>query len=158
MSWILFFVELYWIESGVDYHRRVELWVEPSVLLSASGNRELNRFWGLIINDLIWIESTWILVNPSELWIMKEVAVRITVVDVQYPCVFVLRSIVLTVIKSTVKSLAIVRSSCVMSVSVCPNVSMSRYSCRVAYGKSSSHRVFSLELRISCYKLQYTLF
>ena len=78
MSWILFLVEFYWIGSGVDYHRRIELWVEPSVLLSAFGNRELNRFWELIMNDLNWIESTWILVNPSELWIMKEVAVHIT--------------------------------------------------------------------------------
>ena len=56
-------------------------------------------------------------------------------------------SIVLTVIKSTVKSLAIVRSSCIMSVSVYP----------ISYGKHSSHRVFSLELSISCYKLQYKL-
>ena len=77
MSWILFLSN--WIESGVGYHRRVELWVEPSVLLSAFVNRELNPFWKLIMNELNLIESTWILVNPSESWIMKEVAVHITV-------------------------------------------------------------------------------
>ena len=78
MSWILYFVEFCWLESGLDYHIRVELWVEPSVLLSAFGNRGLNRYWELNINDLNWIESTWILVNPSELWIMKEVDEHIT--------------------------------------------------------------------------------
>ena len=65
-------------------------------------------------------------------------------------------SMVLTVIESTFMSLATVRSLCVMSVSVYP-ISMSQCSCLVAYGKSSSHRVFSLEFRISCIKkLQYT--
>ena len=78
MSWIVFFVEWYWVESGVGYHRWVELWVEPSVLLSAFVNRDFNPFWKLIINELNWIESTWILVNPSESWIMKEVNVHIT--------------------------------------------------------------------------------
>ena len=55
-------------------------------------------------------------------------------------------------IKWTVKSSAIVQSSSVMSASVCPNLNVSMPCClslcRVAYGKSSYHSVFSLELRI----------
>ena len=39
--------------------------------------------------------------------------------------------------------------SCRMLVCLSLNAPMSRSPCRVAYGKSSSHRVFSLELRIS---------
>ena len=54
----------------------------------------------------------------------------------------------ITVIESTVKPLANVRSSCIMSVSVYPII-MFQCPCHVAYGKSSSHRVFSLEFRVS---------
>ena len=68
MSWIVFFVEWYWVESDVGYHRWVELWVEPSVLPSAFVNCDFNASWKLIINELNWIESTWILVNPGESW------------------------------------------------------------------------------------------
>ena len=62
-------------------------------------------------------------------------------------------SMVLTVIESTFMSLATVRSSFVMSVSVYP---ISMCPCRVPNGQSWSHRVFSLESRINYYKLQYT--
>ena len=60
-------------------------------------------------------------------------------------------SIVLTVIKTTVKSLAIIRPSSVMSVLVCP-ISMSQCSCRFACGKSSSHRVLSLSIKEQLYR------
>ena len=69
MSWILSFVELY--ESGVSYR----MWVEPSVLLSAFVNRELNLFWTLIIK---LVELNQILESSRESWIRKEVNLHIT--------------------------------------------------------------------------------
>ena len=56
-------------------------------------------------------------------------------------------------IKSTVKSLAIVRSSCVMSVSICPNIPMFVLTASLVV---SLHLIesYAYELNISCNKLQ----
>ena len=70
-KWILFFVELHWVESGVGYHRWVELWVEPILCCSP-------LLWIVswipygISSEMSWIESNlhefcWIQVN-HESW------------------------------------------------------------------------------------------